>query len=119
MSNYTLKRILVIFTGGTIAGNVAESQVSQNVKSDPNSFLAVLQSSVDVVKKNWNIEIEPSIKELLNVDSSNMQPENWTMIIEEIQTSYDEYDAFIRCAPRHQHHGLHGRCPDLWPRKHQ
>lgn len=95
MSNYTLKRIQVIFTGGTIAGNVAESNVSQNVKSDPNSFLAVLQSSVDVVKKNWSIEIEPSIKELLNIDSSNMQPENWTQIIEEIQTSYDDFDAFI------------------------
>ena len=38
MTSYTTKRILVIFTGGTVAGNVAKSKVSQHVKSDPNSF---------------------------------------------------------------------------------
>jgi len=95
MTTYAKKRILVIFTGGTVAGNVAKSNVSQNVKSDPNSFMAVLENSVDIVKKNWNIEITTSISELLNVDSSNMQPENWTRIIEEIQTKYDDFDAVI------------------------
>jgi len=95
MATYTNKRILVIFTGGTVAGNVAKSDVYQNIKSDPNSFMAVLENSVDVVKKNWNIEITPAISELLNVDSSNMQPENWTMIAEEIQNKYDDFDAFI------------------------
>jgi L-asparaginase len=95
MTTYTKKRVLVIFTGGTVAGNVAESKVSQNTKSDPNSFMTILENSVDIVKKNWHIEISPSISELLNVDSSNMQPENWTMIIEEIQKKYDDYDSFI------------------------
>ena len=95
MATYTKKRILIIFTGGTIAGNVAKSNVSQNTKSDPNSFMAIMENSVEIVKKNWNVEITPSICELLNVDSSNMQPENWTMIIEEIQRTYDDYDAFI------------------------
>ncbi len=95
MATYTKKRILVIFTGGTVAGNVAKSKISQNTKSDPNSFMAILEDSIDIVKKNWHIEIDPSISELFNVDSSNMQPENWTMIIEEIQSKYDDYDAFI------------------------
>lgn len=92
---YTKKRILVIFTGGTIAGNVAKSDVSQNTKSDPNSFMTILENSVDIVKKNWNIEITASISELMNIDSSNMQPENWTKIIEEIENRYDDFDAFI------------------------
>jgi len=52
MTKYTNKRILVIFTGGTVAGNVAKSNVSQNVKSDPNSFMTILNNSVDVIKKN-------------------------------------------------------------------
>lgn len=95
MSTYTKKRILVIFTGGTVAGNVAESNVSQNTKSDPNSFMAILNSSIDIVKKNWNIEIEASIVELFNVDSSNIQPENWTTLIEKIQETYDDHDSFI------------------------
>src|SRR3989338_4850006 len=95
MTTYTQKRILVIFTGGTVAGNVAESKVAQNTKSDPNSFFTILESSIDIVKKNWHIEISSSISELLNVDSSNMQPENWTKIVEEIQDKYDDFDAFI------------------------
>jgi len=32
---------------------------------------------------------------LLNIDSSNIQPEDWTKIIEEIQNKYDDFDAFI------------------------
>lgn len=95
MSSYTKKRVLIIFTGGTVAGNVAHSDISQNVKSDPNSFLAVLESSVDIVKENWNIEIESSIVELFNVDSSNIQPENWTVLVAKIQEVYDSFDSFI------------------------
>lgn len=95
MGTYTNKRILVIFTGGTVAGNVAKSNISQNVKSDPNSFISVLNGAVDIIKKNWNIEINPSIEELFNLDSSNIQPENWTKIIEAIQGKYDDFDGFI------------------------
>ncbi|MBI2549528.1 asparaginase [Candidatus Woesearchaeota archaeon] len=95
MSSYTKKRILVILTGGTIAGNVAKSKVSQNQKSDPNSFISILDNSVAIVKQNWNIEIHPTVEELFDTDSSNLQPENWTFLIEEIQKKYDAYDSFI------------------------
>ena len=80
MNNYAMKRVLVLFTGGTVAGNVAKSDVSQNVKSDPNSFMEVLKSSCEIVKLNWNIEIKPEVHELFNVDSSNILPENWTTL---------------------------------------
>jgi len=95
MTTYANKRILVIFTGWTVAGNVAKSDVSQEVKSDPNSFMNILNWSIDIVKQNRNIEILPSIVELFNVDSSNIQPENWTKLVQTIEESYDEYDAFI------------------------
>lgn len=95
MANYTQKRIFIIFTGGTVAGNVAKSNVSQNEKSDPDNFTTALSNSIEIVKKNWHIEITTEIAELLNVDSSDMQPENWTKIIETIQEQYDDFDAFI------------------------
>ncbi|MBI2464330.1 asparaginase [Candidatus Peregrinibacteria bacterium] len=95
MATYTQKRILVLFTGGTVAGNVAKSAVTQNTKSDPNSFMSILDSSIDIIKKNWNVEINASIAEIFNIDSSNMQPENWTVIIEYIQKVYDDFDAFV------------------------
>ncbi len=95
MATYTKNRILIIFTGGTVAGNVAKSKVVQNKKSDPNSFMSILANSTDIVKKNWNIQIHPSIVELFNVDSSNVQPENWTELIQTIEKKYDDFDSFI------------------------
>lgn len=95
MAGYAKKRILLILTGGTIAGNVAVSNVNENVKSNPDNFMAVLEMSIEILKKNWMIEIEPEIVQLFNVDSSDMLPENWTAIAGTIQEKYDEYDAFI------------------------
>jgi len=96
MSNaYASKRVLVLFTGGTVAGNVAKSDVHEGVKSDPNSFMSVLENSIGIVKKNWNIEITPTVVELFNVDSSNILPENWSTLAGKIEEVYDEYDAFI------------------------
>lgn len=95
MATSTQKRVLIIYTGGTVAGNVAKSDVSQNTKSDPNSFVGALDNSIEIIKKNWNIEINPVIEELFNVDSSNIQPEHWTALIEKIQEKYDDFDAFI------------------------
>lgn len=93
--SYAHKRVKIIFTGGTVAGNVAKSDVTENTKSDPNSFLSVLEGSVGVLKNTWNIEVEPSIVELFNLDSSNIVPANWTKLAETIEETYDEVDAYI------------------------
>lgn len=93
--SHTQKRVKLIFTGGTVAGNVAKSDVSQDVKTDPNTFLGILENSVEIVKKNWNIEIETSIVELFNVDSSNILPSNWGQLVDTIKDNYDDVDAFI------------------------
>lgn len=93
--SYNQKRILVILTWGTVAGNVAESNVSQNIKSSSDNFLQILQDSSNVVKKNRNIDIHTDISELINIDSSNIQPSDRTTIISEIEIKYDDYDAFI------------------------
>jgi len=57
--------------------------------------MKILENSVEIVKHNWSIEIKPEVVELFNVDSSNIQPENWTRLISEIEEKYDEFDAFI------------------------
>ena len=95
MVAYVNKRILIILTGGTISGNVAKSGVSQSVKSDPDNFLSIVNNSIGTIKKNWGVEIETEIKELFNVDSSNIIPENWKLLIDTIVESYDKFDAFI------------------------
>ena len=93
--SYVNKRVKIIFTGGTVAGNVAKSNVTENTKSDPNSFLSALEDSINIVKNIWNVQIDPSIIELFNVDSSNMLPENWTKLAETIEETYDDVDAYI------------------------
>lgn len=94
-TTYTKKRILIITTGGTIAGNVAVNSVSENIKSDSTNFLTVIDSCTEILKKNWAVEIEPTIVELFNVDSSDILPSNWTSIITKVEEEYDNYDAFI------------------------
>lgn len=89
------KRINIIFTGGTIAGNVAEGQVSTNTKSGIDSFATVIQNAVDIIKQTWNIEIQPTFTDLINVDSSNINPDNWTKIIDNITETYDDFDSFV------------------------
>lgn len=89
------KKILIIFTGGTIAGNVASSKVSKTTKSSSNSFTDIVDNSASIIKHNWNIEITYEISELYNIDSSNVTPAHWHMITEEIQKKYDDFDAFL------------------------
>jgi len=95
MAQYTAKRVLLILTGGTIAGNVAVSQVSEKIISGPDNFQTVLDNSIGLVKKNWSIEISTEIVQLFNVDSSDMLPENWSAIATKIAEAYDDFDAFI------------------------
>ncbi|MFC1723548.1 asparaginase [Nanoarchaeota archaeon] len=95
MATYAKKRLLFLLTGGTIAGNVAKNDVSECLESDPDSFASIISHSIEIVKKNWSIEVEPVIKEIFNVDSSNMLPEQWTALAAEIEKTYDDFDAFI------------------------
>ena len=65
MSSLLTKKVLIIFTGGTVAGNVADSKVSQRVESDGNSFLEILEKSVDIIKTNRNIDVQTDVAEIL------------------------------------------------------
>lgn len=89
------KRILILLTGGTIAGNVAMSNVTEKKTQEPDSFRTIVNDSIKIVKRNWSIEIEPEIQEIFNIDSSNMLPEQWKVLAEKIAEMYDAFDAFI------------------------
>jgi len=54
-----------------------------------------LENSVEIIKKNRNIDILTEHVELFNVDSSDMLPKNRTILAETIQERYDDFDAFI------------------------
>lgn len=92
---YTTKRVLFILTGGTIAGNVAKSAVSEHVESSEENFESVISQSIKLIKNNWNIEVEPKIESICNLDSSDIKPEQWSAIAQKIKDTYDDFDAFV------------------------
>jgi L-asparaginase len=90
-----IKKILFIITGGTIAGNVAANDVTQQVQTGAEEFMAQLKSATDTIRLNWAIDVQPSVLTLFNVDSTDMNPAHWTAMASAIADSYDEFDAFI------------------------
>lgn len=92
-----IKRVRFIFTGGTLAGNVAkhDGRLEDRPLNSDEILLKFLTPTIEVVRSTWGVQIEPSAIDLLNEDSSNITAQDWEAIIEEIKKSYDETDSFI------------------------
>ena len=80
-----MKKILLITTGGTIASSESEEGLIPSLKSD--EILQHLGSPA----LSMDIECE----DLLNLDSSNMQPEEWQIIARRIHEVYTFYDGIV------------------------
>lgn len=79
------KNILLIATGGTIASKKTIDGLAPGITSDE------LMAYVPEIKEFCNVET----MQLFNIDSTNIQPEYWTLISETIETVYDKYDGFV------------------------
>ncbi len=80
-----MKKILFIATGGTIASKKSENGLKPQISPDELlSYIPSLQQICDV-----------DTIQLLNLDSSNMEPRHWIMIEECIKENYDSYDGFV------------------------
>ncbi len=80
-----MKKILLIATGGTIAAVQTESGLAPAVTS------AGLLSAIPDVRGFCDVET----LQLLNIDSTNIQPEQWLLIAGAIERNYAEYDGFV------------------------
>jgi len=79
------KNILLIATGGTIASKKTIDGLAPGITSDE------LMAYVPEIKEFCNVET----MQLFNIDSTNIQPEYWTLISETIENVYDKYDGFV------------------------
>lgn len=96
-------KMLMITTGGTIAGNVARDPgddlagESGVLKQDPDSFLNKLSGTVSALREQKvnpvELDIEPL--DLCNVDSSDITPEIWMKLVQTIQERFDDFDSFV------------------------
>jgi len=89
--------ILLITTGGTIAGNVAEENkgATDEKHRSGKDFKEIIEPTLNHFKKKWKTEVEISDQEICDVDSSDIVPQNWIDLVNKIVSNYDDFDSFI------------------------
>lgn len=84
------KKLLLITTGGTIL----QTKVDGIFKIDEQKNTNCLLDQIIKHKEELNID-EIDVHDAFKLDSSNITPNYWKKIIEEIYINYDLYDAFV------------------------
>ncbi len=79
------KNILFIATGGTIASAKTSDGLAPQITSEE------LLGYVPEIKELCNV----TALQLLNIDSTNIQPEYWVLMAETIEKNYYDYDGFV------------------------
>ena len=82
-----LKRILMIATGGTIASKRSAEGLKPLMTSEE------LLGFVPHVKEFCEV----TATQVINIDSTNIQPKHWLLISSTIERFYDQYDGFVVC----------------------
>lgn len=80
-----MKKILLIATGGTIASKKSDSGLKPQIS--PQELISYIPSILEIC--------EVDTYQLLSLDSSNMEPKHWSMIVECVQENYEKYDGFV------------------------
>lgn len=79
------KKVLLIATGGTIASIKTEYGLTPEINSEE------LLNYVPEIKEYCDVDT----MQILNIDSTNIQPEHWIMMTETIKQNYNKYDGFV------------------------
>ncbi len=79
------KRVLLIATGGTIASKRSQNGLKPQITPEE------LVSYIPQVKEFCEVETI----QLLNLDSTNVEPAHWKMMVATIKKNYDAYDGFV------------------------
>jgi L-asparaginase len=85
MEMLLMKKILLLATGGTIASVEGNEGLVPGLSAE--ELLHFIPESSNDLKIDGQI--------LMNIDSTNLQPEHWVKIAEAIYKNYDYYDGFV------------------------
>lgn len=81
------KKILMIGTGGTIASKQTENGLAPGLSSkDVLSYIPQVKTVCDV-----------ETLQVCNIDSTNVTPKHWKLLVRTIEEHYDAYDGFVIC----------------------
>ena len=82
-----MKKILLIGTGGTIACKRSDEGLKPVITSEEiASYVPDVNSFCDI-----------DSVQIMNIDSTNMQPKHWLKMAKTIEENYDKYDGFVIC----------------------
>lgn len=91
------RKLLIITTGGTIAGEVAPTASQAHAAENLPGLLQSLAPTVLDISKNSEQfdDIQIDTDDVASLDSSDITPSNWVSIIDSVAKRYCEYDGFI------------------------
>ncbi len=93
---YNRHKMLIISTGGTIAGEVATDKKADDYEvKKADHFSELIKGVIKDHLRKYSIQIVPEPHELFEVDSSDIKPEHWKGIAKVIYDKYDDYDSFV------------------------
>jgi L-asparaginase len=107
MSNGRTHRVLLITTGGTIAGQVAvkpndtDGVSAADLTREADEFAQLLADTTDYVGRSTHRTIEVETyrtddgQPFCNIDSSDVKPKHWTDLAQLVYDKFDSYDSFI------------------------
>ena len=85
--NLSMKKILMIATGGTIASRLGDNGLSPQMSGEEMlTYVPQIQTLCEV-----------SCIQLMNIDSTNISPNEWELLAKTIENNYQSYDGFVIC----------------------
>lgn len=81
------RKILLVCTGGTIASRQMDHGFAPGMGAED------ILTYVPSVQETYEVDAV----QVCNIDSTNMTPEHWGMIVETIEGHYNSYDGFVVC----------------------
>ena len=82
-----MKKILLICTGGTIASRKTDDGLTPQISAED------ILSYVPEARRVCHIDAI----QVCNIDSTNMTPEHWRLLVETVEAHYEDYDGFVFC----------------------
>ena len=82
-----MKKILMIGTGGTIASRQTQQGLAPGLT--PEDILSYIPAVKDVC--------EVHTMQVCNLDSTNVTPEHWKLMVKAVEENYTKYDGFVIC----------------------
>lgn len=80
-----MKKILLLATGGTIASKHSRNGLCPQI--DAEEILNYVPQIAEFC--------QPHAIQICNIDSTNMEPKHWKMMVQVIRENYDSYDGFV------------------------